>query len=100
MKSPRFTVGSVTGFPMRSLRRKESTTWYVQDSWREYRVVFAPPTRFGVRDRAELRAAELNAEHEAWLAEHPQPDTEAWLAYRDGTHELECDLDEECVCPR
>lgn len=65
MKTPRFTVGSVTGFPINNpntvgSNQKPSTLWYVHDSAIGYQILkeFRGP---GSEKRARAFADELNS---------------------------------------
>jgi len=68
---PRYRVCSITGFPItaktvdsRDLTpRNPVTTWQVEDSWDQWKVVLA------TRDEAEIRryAAQLNLDHTIWM---------------------------------
>lgn len=77
---PRYSVGSVTGWPIsgsngvtssRSRERPAPEIWYVHDRLVGYHVVEEYPGRGGggysAEARAQRRCDELNAEYENWL---------------------------------
>ena len=75
---PRYVVREITGYPLRAgSNRAQSTSVWVGDTWdcwREVATFYTVDRRVGGavlltrRRRAERLCAELNAEHDAWMA--------------------------------
>ena len=74
-RMPRYHVRSLTGWPITTAdsrtgtSRPAPTTWQVQDSWDNWRVVATMATGHWGKDHAERRADDLNFAHEQWLRE-------------------------------